>query len=46
MTFTLHPCQQEAVDAVEGGVGGEPDGGKLDNVGAIKEAEPVEMEFE
>lgn len=46
MTFTLLPRQQEAVDAVDGGVGGEPDGGKLDNVGAIKEAEPVEMEFE
>ena len=46
MTFTLRPCQQEAVDAVEGGGGGEPDNGKLDNVGATKEAEPVEMEFE
>lgn len=26
--------------------GGEPGNGKLDNVGATKEAEPVEMEFE
>lgn len=47
MTFTLRPYQQEAVDAVEGGGGGgEPDNCKLDNVGATKEAEPVEMEFE
>lgn len=41
MTFTLRPYQQEAVDA-----GFEPAHGKFDNVGATKEADPVEMEFE
>lgn len=44
MTFTLRPYQQEAVDAVEGEF--EPAHGKFDNVGATKEADPVEMEFD
>lgn len=38
MTFTLRPCQQEAVDAVEGRF--VPDSPTID------QAEPVEMEFE
>ena len=38
MTFTISPCQQEAVDAVE--VEFEPASTIIDH------AEPVEMEFE